>query len=111
MDKTLIRRLLFYVRPYRKQFAGALILTILMALLTPVRPWLIQYMLDTAVIAGDISGVRLLVIIMIVLLVVQGFVMYANTYLTNWLGQSIIRDIRNQVFRHILSLRLQYFDK
>lgn len=111
VDKTLIRRLLFYVRPYRKQFTGALVLTILIALLTPVRPWLIQYMLDTAVVAGDQQGVRTFILILLVLLVLQGLIMYANTYLTNWLGQSIIRDIRKQVFQHILSLRLQFFDK
>ena len=110
-DGTLIWRLLRYVRPYPRYFVAALALTILVALLSPMRPWLIQYMLDTSVVAGDIVGVRFFIGVMVVLLVLQGIVMYANTYLTNWLGQSIIRDIRKQVFQHIMSLRLQFFDK
>ncbi len=111
LDSTLIRRLLTYVRPYLRTFFIALSLTITVALLTPVRPWLIQYMLDTSVIAGDIDGVRFYVLLLLGLLVIQAIIMYGNTYMTNWLGQSIIRDIRKEVFQHILGLRLSFFDK
>ncbi|MEO0473759.1 MAG: ABC transporter ATP-binding protein, partial [Bacteroidota bacterium] len=110
LDSSLIRRLLSYVRPYRLQFAGALGLTILTALLSPVRPLLVQRALDNGVGTGDGNNLRIIVVALLILLIVQAVVMYLNTYLTNWLGQSIIRDIRKQVFKHVLNLRLKYFD-
>lgn len=111
LDKKIARRLLTYVRPYRKLFILAVFITILLAVLSPLRPILFQYMLDNQVVAGDYAGLRMMVLLVTGLIITEALVMYANTYLTNWLGQSIIRDIRNQVFRHILKLRLKYFDK
>lgn len=111
LDRQLIRRLIAYVKPYSKQFFGALGLTITMAALNPLRPILVQYALDNEVTAGNVSGLRMMVLILLLVLGLQGLVMYANTYVTNWLGQSIIRDIRKQVFDHILRLKLKFFDK
>jgi len=110
-DTQLMKRMLRYLKPYRKQFVLALLLTILLAILTPLRPWLFQYMLDHEVASGNLAGLRLLILLVLGLLLLQGFVMYFNTYLTSWLGQSVIKDVRNQVFRHILRLRLKYFDQ
>ena len=110
-DQHLLRRLISYVRPYRWQFILALSLTVAIAILTPIRPLLIQTALDDYIAAGDGVGLRLIVAIIFGLLLIQAFIMYRNTYLTNWLGQSIIRDIRKQVFKHILSLQLRYFDQ
>jgi ATP-binding cassette subfamily B protein len=103
--------MLAYVKPYRQPFGIAWLLTILLALLSPVRPLLIQRALDHDVAQGDIAGLRIMILLLMGLLVLEGVIMYGNTYLTNWLGQSIIRDIRKEVFRHILRLRLTYFDR
>ncbi|WNJ17069.1 ABC transporter ATP-binding protein [Pontibacter sp. G13] len=111
LDMQLVRRMLKYVRPYRRRFALALFLTILLAILTPARPILVQRTLDHEVMTGNLPGLQLMMLILVGLLIFQGLVMYVNTYLTNWLGQSIIRDIRQQVYDHILSLRLQFFDR
>ncbi|MEM7659490.1 MAG: ABC transporter ATP-binding protein [Bacteroidota bacterium] len=111
IDRGLVKRLLRYVRPYRKQFAGALSLTIGIALLNPLRPVLIQYILDNPVATGNSQLLRVMVFVLMTLIIGQGFVTYANTYLTNWLGQSIIRDIRKEVFNHIIRLRLSFFDR
>ncbi len=111
LDTDLIRRLLRYVYPYKKYFFTALSLTILLALLGPLRPYLVQLTLDNEVTYGDYNGLLKMVMLLLGLIIFQSIVMYGNTYLTNWLGQSIIRDIRNQVFQHILKLKLSYFDK
>ncbi|MEL6675359.1 MAG: ABC transporter ATP-binding protein [Bacteroidota bacterium] len=111
LDKDILLRLLKYVRPYRSQFIGALSFTILLALLIPVRPQLVQIALDNFVAFGDVGGLRTIILIILGVLVLQAFIMYRNTYLTNWLGQSIIRDIRVKVFEHILRLKLKYFDR
>lgn len=110
-DSKLLRRLFSYVKPYRLRFAQALGLTILVALLVPLRPLLVQLALDVYIAIRDVEGLRMIVLLILGLLVIQGIIMYGNTYLTNWLGQSIIRDIRKQVFEHIMHLQLKYFDR
>ncbi len=111
LDRQLIARLLKYVAPYKKYFFTALFLTILLALLGPLRPYLVQITLDNEVMYGDYQGLLRMAMIILGLILFQAIVMYANTYLTNWLGQSIIRDIRDQVFQHILKLKLSFFDR
>jgi len=106
----LMKRMISYLGPYKGWFSIAFGLTILLSLLMPVRPFLFQYMLDNPVVAGDMEGLRLLVMAVLALLFVQTIIGYFNTYLTNWLGQSVMRDLRTQVFDHILRLRLKYYD-
>ncbi|MEM7512513.1 MAG: ABC transporter transmembrane domain-containing protein, partial [Bacteroidota bacterium] len=111
IDTKLVKRLLTYVKPYRKYFFLALTLTISLAILSPLRPYLIAFILDNPVANGDMGQLSFWVSLILGLLVIEAFIMYGNTFLTNWLGQSIIKDIRNQVFQHILRLRLQFFDR
>lgn len=106
----LIRRILTYARPYRGLFILALFLTLLGSVLSPAVPYLCQYVLDKPTVQGDVAGVRFWVIVILGVLVLQSVVMYANTYLTGWLGQSIIRDIRLQVYDHIVAMRTRFFD-
>ena len=111
VDINLLRRVFQYVKPYRKIFVGSIALTVLLAILAPVRPWLIQVTLDKYIIENDKSGLVNMTLIMLALLLVQSFVQYFHTFFTNILGQSVIKDIRVNVFNHISSLRLKYFDR
>ncbi|TCD03699.1 ABC transporter ATP-binding protein [Pedobacter psychroterrae] len=109
-NSGLLKRIFQYVRPYRNIFAWAIVLTILLALIAPVRPFLIQYTLDNHIMKGNYSGLLNMTIIMLVLLVLQAVIQFSHTLLTNTLGQSAIRDLRINVFNHITKLRLKYFD-
>ncbi|MEO1381837.1 MAG: ABC transporter ATP-binding protein [Bacteroidota bacterium] len=111
LDWTLAQRLFQYVRPYRSVFLFALFLTIILAVLGPLRPVLVQVTLDNYIIEGDLSGLQMMIMIIVGAIVLETIIMYGNTYLTNWLGQSIIKDIRKQVFKHVLRLELRFFDK
>ena len=106
----LLRRVFQYVKPYRKIFAWSIVLTILLALIAPVRPFLIQYTLDNYIMKDNYAGLQSMMILMVVLLVLQAVIQFSHTYLTNMLGQSAIRDLRISVFNHITNLRLKYFD-
>lgn len=106
----LIKRILSYTRPYRGKFALALFLTLLTAVLSPAVPYLFQYVLDNPTLAGDVGGVRFWILVILGLMVFRAGVMYINTYLTGWLGQSVIRDMRIEVYKHISGLRAQFFD-
>lgn len=111
LDINLLSRIFKYVRPYRGIFIWAVLLTIALAALAPLRPFLIEYTLDEFILENDSSGLIRMTLIMIGLLLVQTVVQYFHTFLTNILGQSVIKDLRVHVFNHISSLRLKYFDR
>ncbi|QPH41064.1 ABC transporter ATP-binding protein [Pedobacter endophyticus] len=107
----LLKRIFQYVKPYRAVFVWSVILTILLAAISPVRPFLIKYTLDNYILTGKYSGLVNMTMLMIFMLILQTLIQYNHTLLTNTLGQSVIRDLRVKVFNHITSLRLKYFDK
>jgi ATP-binding cassette subfamily B multidrug efflux pump len=109
-DSKLLGRLAKYMRPYRTIFWISVVLTILLAAVAPALPMLIEYTLDNYILNGQYEGLNTMLIAMMVLLIAQTVVRYFHTLMTNTLGQSVIRDIRIQVFEHITNLRLKYFD-
>jgi ATP-binding cassette subfamily B multidrug efflux pump len=106
----LLKRVFQYVKPYRRTFVWAVILTILLALIAPLRPMLIGYTLDQYIFTGDYPGLLNMTLLMLFLLVLQTAFQYSHTLLTNTIGQSAVRDLRINVFNHITKLRLKYFD-
>lgn len=110
IDTKILRRIYKYLAPYKKVFFTSVFLTILLAIIAPVRPYMVQYTIDHYILQQDSQGLFNMVMLMLGLLVVQTLVQYYHTVLTNWLGQSAILDLRKLVFEHLLSLRLKYFD-
>jgi len=109
-DSKLLGRLAKYIRPYRTIFWLSVLLTILLAAVAPALPLLIEYTLDHYILSGSGKGLTQMLLLMLALLVAQTLIRYFHTLMTNTLGQSVIRDIRIQVFNHITNLRLKYFD-
>jgi len=107
----LLKRIFQYVKPYRAVFIWSVILTILLAAISPVRPFLIKYTLDNYILTGKYSGLVNMTILMVFMLLLQTLIQYNHTLLTNTLGQSVIKDLRINVFNHITKLRLKFFDK
>lgn len=99
-----------YMSPYKGIFWTSVILTVLLAAVAPALPMLVEYTIDKYILRTDASGLTWMLIAMIALLVVQTVIRYYHTLATNVLGQNVIRDIRIQVFNHIINLRLKYFD-
>jgi len=99
------------VKPYKKRFYLAVAIAILMAILTPVTPLLIQITVDKYVMAGNWNMLLTMTGILMGMLLFQGALTYNFTYNTNWLGQSIVRDLRTRVYQHVLSLNLRHFDR
>jgi ATP-binding cassette subfamily B protein len=110
-DLYLLWRVLALAKPYKKVAALAVTLAIILAPLSIARPRLIQKMVDDYIFVGDTSGLTFWALVIGGLLVLEAICRYAFVYSSNWLGQSVIRDLRVRVFRHINSLRLSYFDK
>jgi ATP-binding cassette subfamily B protein len=111
IDWAVLRRLMKFVAPYRGIFYGLIVLTILLGVLTPIRPILIQYTIDNHVAFGDYAGMVNIMIILLGLLLFHSVTQYAHTYYSGLLGQQVIRDIRTRLFQHIVNLRLKFFDR
>lgn len=110
IDTKILRRIYQYLQPYKKVFYLSVMLTILLAIVAPVRPYLVQYTIDHYILKDDANGLFNMVLLMLGILALQTVIQYYHTVLTNWLGQSAILDLRKLVFSHLLSLRLKYFD-
>ncbi|AYA38039.1 ABC transporter ATP-binding protein [Hymenobacter oligotrophus] len=110
-DWQVLSRLLVYIRPYRGTFALLIFLTIATAVLGTVRPFLIQQMVDVQISNGDWPGLNRMFAWLLGILVAHTGVSYLQTYYGGWLGQYIVRDIRVDLYQHILNLRLQFFDR
>ncbi len=110
-DAQLLRRMMRYVKPYRGIFVVSVLLTIIMAGIAPALPLLIEYTLDHFILQNNTDGLQLMLLLMLGLLVAQTIIRYFHTLMTSTLGQSVIRDLRIDVFNHITGLRLKYFDR
>ena len=110
-DWAVLRRLLSYVRPYRRVFIGLIGLTVATAVLGTLRPFLIQRMVDVSIEQGDMKSLNTMFGLLLVLLVAHAGVSYLQTYYGGWLGQYIVRDIRTDLYQHLLKLKLSFFDQ
>ena len=111
IDFKVLRRLMAFVRPYKFRFVVVLVFTVVLGILSPLRPVLIQYTLDHDVAAGDYDAMVYMMVILVGLLIVQSIAQYIHTYVSGWLGQQVIRDIRSRLYQHIVNLRLRFFDR
>ena len=111
IDTNVLKRLYKFVKPYQGRFYFLVFLTLALAVLAPARPFVIQKAIDNQIAQGDFQGLINMTLILVGLLIMQAIVQYGHTYLSGWLGQYIIRDIRLKLYRHLLSLRLKFFDK
>ena len=110
-DARLMRRLLAYLRPYRLRVAIAVVMLIAASGLALIGPWLTMEVIDGAIPRRDFGALRNLAIIFFISLLLSGVLEYGRTILTTWIGQNVMLDLRQEIFRHLQRLRLAYYDR
>ncbi|WP_236974433.1 ABC transporter ATP-binding protein [Membranihabitans maritimus] len=110
-DWTILRRILALGGNYKGLFIISGLLAIVLAPLSVVRPLLINKAVDDYILKFDFDGLLTITMVMIGILLVEVVVRYFFVFLSNLLGQNVIRDLRASVFRQVLSLKLTYFDR
>ena len=110
-DITLLKRVMGYVKPYKSLFLGTSLFAIFIAFLSPARPILIQYAFDNFILNPDEYKLLLITLLLVVLLIAESVSQYFYTYWANFLGQSVIKDLRLQTYKKIINFRQQFFDK
>lgn len=110
-DVSQLRRVLQFTRPYRGKFIGSIVLAIVLAAFTPVRPWLIEHTVDKYITGKNYNWLIYITIIQIAFLFLETGLRFYFSYTTSWLGQSVVKDMRVKVFGKVLHLNLRQFDK
>ncbi|WP_313113847.1 ABC transporter ATP-binding protein [Aequorivita sediminis] len=110
-DFKLFKRLMSFTKPYRGIFIFVAFAAIVMSGLAVLRPYLLKLAIDDSIVPKDSEGFMTYVILMLVVLILEVVFQFAFIFYTNWLGQSVIRDMRQKLFRLMTSFKMQYFDK
>ena len=110
-DSKLMKRLLGYVKPYKKYVIWAILLNVIVAAIGPVRPYLTMLAIDDYIATKDYNGLILISVILFISLILQAVIQFFLTYYTQYMGQKIIYDLRIKIFAHVQKLALKYFDK
>lgn len=110
-DFALLRRVFQIAAPYKKKIYLSIFLAILLAIFSPIRPYLIQLTVNKYIKNGLLQMIVDITIIQIVLLLIETGVRFYFSFITAWLGQSVVKDLRVKVYNKILGLNLSQFDK
>ncbi len=106
-----MRRLVKYLAPYKWKVVLAVIITVLVSALGPLRPFLTMIAIDKYIAVGDYGGLMGVVAIIVGTLVVQSLILYGQTLLTAWIGQQTVYDLRRELFAHFQELSMRFFDR
>ncbi len=110
-DFKLFKRLLAFTKPYRAVFYFVAFAAIVMSGLAVLRPYLLKLAIDNSMVPKDGDGFMEYIILMVVVLFLEVIFQFAFIFYTNYLGQSVIRDMRQKLFRLMMSFKMKYFDK
>jgi ATP-binding cassette subfamily B multidrug efflux pump len=109
-DTRLFKRLIAHTKPYRITFYGVAFAAILLSVFAVLTPIILKQIIDDAVKGADAQRLLYLTIAMLVVLVGQVLSQLSFNYYANWLGESVIRDVRIHLFQKMLGFKMKYFD-
>ncbi len=110
-DIRLLLRFLPYLKPYRLKLAGIMLILPLETLCRIAQPLVLKYAIDTAIVPGELEKLLTPALIFISLLVLDSLLVWIEVYGLQSLGQRVMSDIRESIFRHLLRLPTEWFDR
>ncbi len=110
-DFALLRRVFSYARPYKKKFYLSVAIALFLSAITPLRPLLIQVTVNKYIVQSLRDMVILVTIIQVGIILIETALRFYFSFITSWLGQSVVRDLRVSVYKKILGLNLSQFDR
>lgn len=129
-DFKLLSRVISYASPYRSRLNSSIVLAIVLAVMGPLRPWLINKTVNDYIAKGTEQGHRfayklfgnellftvaqiifIITAIQVLLIILETVLRFFFSYYTSWLGQTVVRDLRVNVFKKIIGLNLRQFDQ
>ena len=111
LDFRVLKRVFTFTTPYRKKLYISIVLSVLLAVVSPLRPYLIQYTVNVFIKDRNTYWLILITIIQIGMLLIETAMRFYFAFLTSWLGQTVVKDLRVKVYKKILGFNLSQFDK
>ncbi|MEO6638646.1 MAG: ABC transporter transmembrane domain-containing protein, partial [Ginsengibacter sp.] len=111
LDFSLLRKVFAFAAPYKKKFYLSIFLSVALAIISPLRPYFIQYTVNHFIKDKDVYWLVLITVIQIGMLLIETALRFYFGFLTSWLGQTVVKDLRVTVYKKILNLNLAQFDK
>jgi ATP-binding cassette subfamily B multidrug efflux pump len=105
-----LKKVLRYAKPYQNRFNWVIVWAVLLSLFAAARPYLLKQTVDEYIKPEDKQGLLVYIVIMAIVLLLEVLAQFYFTYWANWLGQDIIRDLRDKLFHHITTFKMKYFD-
>ena len=109
-DVGLFKRLLKYIKPYRFIFFVTFFTAVGLSIFGAARPYVLQQAIDNNIASKISEGFLFYIIIILSLLILEVVCNLLFIYYATWLGQTVVRDIRVKLFKHILKFKMNYFD-
>lgn len=110
LDVKLFKRLMVFIRPYNLVFFGVLIAVIMLAGFSAARPKILQLAIDQNIATKTVEGFLPYIMIMLVLLIFEVVFQLLFVYYASWLGQTVVKDIRVKLFKHMLRFKMKYYN-
>lgn len=105
------RQLTYFVKPYKTTFFAVALFAVLSSIFSTAQPYLIKVAIDSYITLKNYDGLVRITYLLVALLVAEVLMQFLFSYYSNWLGQTVIRDIREKLFAHLLRFKMRYFDK
>ena len=109
--KRTFHQLSRFVKPYRGVFIAVALFAVLSSIFSTAQPYLIKVAIDDYITLKNYEGLLRITYILVALLCAEVLMQFLFSYFSNWLGQTVIRDVREKLFAHLLRLKMRYFDK
>ncbi|MEP6615174.1 MAG: ABC transporter ATP-binding protein [Ginsengibacter sp.] len=110
-DFSLLRKVFRFAAPYKRKFYSSIFLSVILAVISPLRPFLIQLTVNRYIRDHNMQWLIWITVIQIGILLVETILRFYFGFITSWLGQTVVRDLRVTVYKKILGLNLSQFDK
>jgi ATP-binding cassette, subfamily B, multidrug efflux pump len=111
LDLSVLRKVFAYALPYKNKVYISIVLSIVLAVISPLRPYLIQYTVNHFIADKDMYWLILITIIQIGMLLAETALRFYFGFITSWLGQTVVKDLRVTVYEKVLNLNLTQFDR
>ncbi len=108
---SILKKVLNLTTDFKQKIWIAISTTILLALLSPMRPWLIEMAINKYAGNGDLEGLTIICLWILLLIFVSGILQFFNEYITGWIAQQVVKKLRLKVFSHLINSRLSFHDK
>lgn len=109
-DRALFLKIMGYAKPYRRFYYFVLVSAILLSIFSTLTPYLLKIAVDDYITPRFYEGLLTFVMVMLVVLLLEVIFQYLFVFYANWLGQMIVKDLRNDLFQKLLHFKMAYFD-